>query len=457
MAHPLSTSTTHTLPSVEALGVFPQAESSVQSHIAFASGLAPLNKILIASSNTGGGHRSAALSLKESFVHHAKQQWHMSVSMTQVLEEASWLTHQMAHVYNWLLRHKQSWMKYYYALIHSLKPHENPWILDMAFPYGKRIVERTLPKMIVSVHPMTQHFFAYVLKRMGLLHRIPIVTVVTDPIAQFWRGWACPEVSLYCVATQSAKQELIAYGVHPEKIQVAGMPIHSKFQPVSRHHRLALEQKYQLRSEGFNVCFNAGWVGGGNIPALFQATLQANHRFTDSPLQLLFLAGNNPKLLQMGYELAQAYPEIPLSVLDASQADMLDVMQLSDVLVSKLGGLTTFEALACHTPFIADALTPPMPQELATYEWLHHQGLGVVTYDLETCVDTLTGWLYNPEQYLKVKTRCEAQAFHQHNASAIVAHILTSMAPSISVSSDDALTRLITSEETAPSSLVGMH
>jgi UDP-N-acetylglucosamine:LPS N-acetylglucosamine transferase len=386
--------------------------------------LQQLNKILIVSSNTGGGHRSAALSLKESLVQCTKPYWHLSVSMTQVLEEASWVTQQMAHLYNWLLRHKQSWMKYYYNLIHTVKPHEHPWVLQTALPYGKRIIERTLPKMLVSVHPMTQHFFVHVLKEMGLLHRIPIITVVTDPIAHFWRGWACHEVSLYCVATQSAKEELIAYGVHPEKIQVAGMPIHSRFQPATPQQRKILEAKHQLLQDGFNVCFNAGWVGGGNIPALLQATLQANHRFTDTPLQLMFLAGNNPKLLRMGYELAQAYPEIPLKVLDASHADMLDVMQLSQVLVSKLGGLTTFEALACHTPLIADALTPPMPQESATVNWLKQQALGVVAYDLETCVDTLTGWLYNPEQYHKIKHHCEAQAFHKHNATSIASHIL---------------------------------
>ena len=32
----------------------------------------------------------------------------------------------------------------------------------------------------------------------------------------------------------------------------------------------------------------------------------------------------------------------------------------------KLGGLTTFEALACRVPIIADVITDPMPQEAGT-------------------------------------------------------------------------------------------
>jgi len=41
-------------------------------------------------------------------------------------------------------------------------------------------------------------------------------------------------------------------------------------------------------------------------------------------------------------------------------------MGAANVMISKLGGLTTFEALACRLPIIADAITTPMPQEIGT-------------------------------------------------------------------------------------------
>jgi len=53
-------------------------------------------------------------------------------------------------------------------------------------------------------------------------------------------------------------------------------------------------------------------------------------------------------------------------------------MQLANVMVSKLGGLTTFEALACRLPIIADGTTPPMPQEAGTVRMLSQKGAGIV-------------------------------------------------------------------------------
>jgi UDP-N-acetylglucosamine:LPS N-acetylglucosamine transferase len=53
-------------------------------------------------------------------------------------------------------------------------------------------------------------------------------------------------------------------------------------------------------------------------------------------------------------------------------------MQAADVMISKLGGLTTYEALACRVPIIADAITPPMPQESGAAAMLARRGAGVL-------------------------------------------------------------------------------
>jgi UDP-N-acetylglucosamine:LPS N-acetylglucosamine transferase len=47
-------------------------------------------------------------------------------------------------------------------------------------------------------------------------------------------------------------------------------------------------------------------------------------------------------------------------------------------MISKLGGLTTFEALACRVPIIADVITEPMPQEQGTAELIAQRGAGVM-------------------------------------------------------------------------------
>ena len=53
-------------------------------------------------------------------------------------------------------------------------------------------------------------------------------------------------------------------------------------------------------------------------------------------------------------------------------------MSAANVMISKLGGLTTFEAFACRLPIIADVITGPMPQEAGAAKMLVRRGAGVL-------------------------------------------------------------------------------
>ena len=53
-------------------------------------------------------------------------------------------------------------------------------------------------------------------------------------------------------------------------------------------------------------------------------------------------------------------------------------MSAANVMISKLGGLTTFEAFACRLPIIADATTRPMPQEEGAANLIARLGAGIL-------------------------------------------------------------------------------
>src|SRR5436305_11289759 len=68
-------------------------------------------KILIISSDTGGGHRSAAAAI----VAGVQKIWEgdsHAVRVVRAVEESHHLSAKMVAIYNWLLRYKQHWMKY---------------------------------------------------------------------------------------------------------------------------------------------------------------------------------------------------------------------------------------------------------------------------------------------------------------------------------------------------------
>src|SRR5947209_3878074 len=186
-------------------------------------------KILIISSDTGGGHRSAAAAIVAGVQNFFLGESY-AVRVVRAIEEAHSVTEKMVRIYNWLLRRKQHWMKYVYWAVNRFRPETREFFYNRTVGYVSDLFERWCPHVVVSVHPLTQHFIARVLKELGLADRIPLITVVTDPCYGFWRGWACDDVRLYLVASEEARQQLIDYGIPQERIKISGMPVHPKFQ-----------------------------------------------------------------------------------------------------------------------------------------------------------------------------------------------------------------------------------
>lgn len=327
-------------------------------------------KILIISSDTGGGHRSAAAAIVAGMQKFFKSDSY-TVRVIRAVEESHQVTRRGVALYNWLLRNRQHWMKYLYWMINRVRPETRNFFHRRCIGYVHEVFERWCPHVVVSVHPMTQHIFARVLKELKLADRIPLVTVVTDPCYGFWKGWACDDVRLYLVASEEARRQLLDYGIAPERIKVAGMPVHPKFHHASTIEAETARRELGLAPDKFTVFVNAGFVGGGNIPRIFRELVRG-----DLPIQAIFLAGHNQELKLEAEQLA-ALAKFPVKVIGYSE-EVERLMRAADVMISKLGGLSVFEALACRVPIIADATTAPMPQEAGAGAMLANRGAGVL-------------------------------------------------------------------------------
>src|SRR5262249_27822948 len=314
-------------------------------------------------------------------------------------EESHFLAEKLAELYNYLLRNHQHLMKYYYWAIEHFRPNESHFLYRLTSRYMRQLFDKYCPQIIISVHPMTQHFFAQALKDFGLLDLVPLVTVVTDPCYGFWRGWACDDVSLYLVATEDARQQLIDYGVPEEKIKICGIPIHPKFQSQNEGQKVNAREELGLDPERFTVFINAGWVGGGNIPAIFERMIEQGEQIKNA--QAVFLAGRNEALRLRICAIAKR-AAFPTKVLGYTNA-MERLMNAADVMVSKLGGLTTFEALASRLPIIADTTTPPMPQEFQTAHLISRHRAGILLERASDIVPTVRRLIHNPAEHAAMK------------------------------------------------------
>jgi UDP-N-acetylglucosamine:LPS N-acetylglucosamine transferase len=376
-------------------------------------------KILIISSDTGGGHRSAAAAIVAGVQKFFEGQSY-AVRVVRAVEESHALTEKGVRLYNWLLRNKQHWMKYLYWGMNRFRPETREFFHKRCIGYVVELFERWCPHVVVSVHPLTQHLFARVLKELKLADRIPLVSVVTDPYYGFWKGWACDDVTLYLVATDDARRQLIDYGIAPHRIKISGMPVHPKFAYPGEVAARAARSALGLDPEKFTVFVNAGWEGGGNIPQIFRELVRG-----ELEVQAIFLAGRNEELRADAESLALE-ASFPIKVIGYSE-HVEQLMSAANVMISKLGGLTTFEAFACRLPIIADAITTPMPQEAGAAKLLAKRGAGVLLQRASDIVPVIRRMVEDTAHYSAMRAATIGMAFP--NATRHIVEEITALIP----------------------------
>lgn len=328
-------------------------------------------RIALMFSDTGGGHRSATEAIEAAIRQVVAEEGadrEVELTVDNIVEKTHVINRAFVQFYNYLLRHHQSAMKYYYWFIETFKPNDSELGWQITRDYLNAQVASIAPDVLVSVHPMTNQYLAKSLRETGLLGKTKLVTVVTDPNGDFWSGWACPQADLSIVPNDLAKGRLIELGVDPGKIAVMGMPIHPDFRnppsmsPEQFRHHLGLSRELPT------ICINAGWAGGGNMMAVYKALESVKRQ-----VQVIFLCGHNQKLYEKLKRAARLSP-IPTAVLPFHDS-MSDVMASCDLMVTKAGGLTSYEAIARRLPMAIDMITVPMPQELGTARILCKQEL----------------------------------------------------------------------------------
>ncbi len=327
-------------------------------------------KVFLVYSNTGAGHRTAAEAIKRAILELCSQRKCEAPEIVSrdIIEESNSINRLFTHMYNRLLKDHQDWMKYYFDLIEWVKPNESEIGYRLSQNYTSSLLLDVQPTVIVSVHPMVNHFLARTLKDLRLDKKVKLITVLTDPNANLWTGWACPDADLTIAPNDLAYEKLIELGMKPDAIRVIGMPILPEFIKPPTESRVELLTRIGLDPDELTVAISAGSAGGGNMPKIYKALQQVK-----KPVQVIFVCGKNAKLKAKMLKEATKSP-LRTKVLGYANS-VADGMNACDLLVTKAGGLTTFEAIARRLPMAIDMIKPPMPQEAGTVELLIKTGL----------------------------------------------------------------------------------
>lgn len=242
---------------------------------------------------------------------------------------------------------------------------------------------------------------------------VPCVTVVTDHTVH--SQWIHPHIDLYLVSTDYVREGTIARGIPPEHVLVTGIPIDPKFGATLE--RGALQRKHGLNPAQPVIL---AMVGAAN---LVRGALDVYRTLTELPrsAQILFVCGNDERLRRSVENLAPT-AQNPVQVFGYTR-DVDELMAMSDLMVTKAGGVTTSEALAAELPMV---LVSPVPgQEEENVLYLTQLGAAVEATTLADLRRTILDLLAHPDRLERM--RAAARLVKRPNAAATAIEAMLSL------------------------------
>jgi len=217
------------------------------------------------------------------------------------------------------------------------------------------LIDSYQPDMLISVIPICSQYLSSYKK---IKHScIPLYTYITDVMV--YQEWVSAETNAYFVACEQTRQSLLSKGVPPEKIIITGIPVKPEFS--IDNNKFNYNNKTEILVMG---------GGLGLIPGAY-TWLADLHKVND--VHVTVITGKNKKLRD---GLAGIYPN--MTILGYTDK-VANYMKTSDILVSKAGGITTFEAIRSGTPICT--LTPFLNQESGNAEFIEKMNIGTVSKD----------------------------------------------------------------------------
>ncbi len=211
------------------------------------------------------------------------------------------------------------------------------------------LIDKHQPDMILSTFPtpVLRHIKRFI------KHDVKIHTIITD--YRFHKNWLIKKSDYYYVGSEKLKQELINHESHPENISITGIPVERKF---SKHvNRSIFLRRHQLNPNKKTIMIATGAFG---VLKGFQKTI--SEILNKKNIQIVVICGNNAALKT---KLEHAFHDNPSVCIIGYTNEMSEWMAVSDILITKPGGITITEGLTRNIPMVLYNPAPGQEKENA--------------------------------------------------------------------------------------------
>jgi len=242
----------------------------------------------------------------------------------------------------------------------------------------------------------------------------PLVAVLTDYIPHSY--WIYDAVDYYIVPSEEVKSRLIKKGALSDKIKTLGIPFDHDFNYPVSVSGVEIMRKLNLQPRLPTVLIMGGGQGLGPIKTIVRSLEKVR-----LDLQEIVVCGTNKRLFASLKKKIKRYKK---KILLFGYVDHInELMSVSDVIITKPGGITTAEALAKRLPMI---IIKPIPgQEASNAQYLIEKGAAIK-------IDDPHGINITIEELLKMRQRLnhmreKAHSMSKPYASLDIARLLLSL------------------------------
>lgn len=383
-------------------------------------------KAIIFSASTGGGHMSASRAINE----YLKEK-NIETKMVDTLKYISPLLNKtVTETYDFIAKHyPQIWKMMYNTsngkTVNKILTSINNIISRKLLP----LLKSFKPDVIITTHPFATEMISKLksLQKIG----IPLICVMTDYAPH--RTWINPCVDAYIVANEGMLEPMVKMGVKENNIYPFGIPVDEEF--FSKKNKSKILKDLGLSEEIPTVLIMSGSCGYANMEEIYRKMQKL-----DVDFQIIIITGKNQKLYNKMQSLinksnadrrskrlipklakhmnfsnlrvikkfvnkSENFDQTKTTKIIYFTNEVSKYMAAADLIITKPGGLTVSEALACDLPMALFDAIPGQEEENADFLVSHN--MAVKLENQNDNIEVIENLLKNPEKLDNMKFNCE--------------------------------------------------
>ena len=293
------------------------------------------DNIIILFALNNSGHHVAAIALRKTYnmLYPNKKIIVLNVleSLNPIVEKIiSFLYRLSSYTFPWV------WgLLYNNILIYKLCNPLRNLIYKSAAQKLRIIFEKVKPACIICTQAIPVGIAGYLKSKYN--YPSTIIAVMTDYFPNIY--WTDKYVNYYVVASSEMIDLVSSFGIDKNKIVALGIPIHPVFSQFDRYEDKKISMPHVLILGG-----GRGWGGIANFIKQLDTVVHE--------LRLTVVCGTNLKLLKY-FEQRNGKFKKHISIFGQISSEKIkSLLDTSSLIISKAGGLTIAESLACGVPMV---------------------------------------------------------------------------------------------------------